>query len=247
MTRIKICGVRDAETAVAAAKAGADLIGMVFAESRRRVSPQECYDVCEAVRGLRRMKEAARFEGPQRGEVSGATWFAAWNEAIDDALFRCRPLLVGVFAGQEWREVNDIAEAAGLDLVQLSGGESDDFARRIERPVVKVIHVGETTTAEDILAAAVPGVPAAVLLDTGSGAQAGGTGETFDWAVASEVAERLPVLLAGGLTPENVAEAVAWVRPWAVDVSSGVETERVKDAEKVRAFIAAVRGAAVER
>lgn len=247
MTRIKICGLRDPETAVETAKAGADMIGLVFAESRRKVTPQECYDVVEAIRAERRGGEAARFEGPARGEVSAATWFSAWNEAIDDAMFRTRPLIVGVFADQDVYEINDIAEAAGLDLVQLSGKEDIAMARQIERPVIKVLHVGGTMTAEDLFEAAVPGHAAGVMLDKASGSALGGTGEAFDWAVAAEVAERLPLMLAGGLTPENVAGAVGQVRPWGVDVSTGVETDGKKDIEKIRAFIKAVKGASVGR
>lgn len=246
MTRVKICGVRDAETAVEAMKAGADFVGLVFAESRRKVTPQECHDVIEALRTERRMQQA-HFDGPHAGEVSGRTWFSAWNEAIDDAIFRYRPLIAGVFAGMAAHDVNEIAEAAGLDLVQLSGGESDSFCREIRLPVLRAIHVGEQTTADDVLERAVPGVSAAIMLDTASAAALGGTGQAFDWSIAAEVAGRLPIVLAGGLTPENVATAVEQVRPWAVDVSSGVETGGRKDIEKVRAFIRAAKGASVER
>ena len=84
---------------------------------------------------------------------------------------------------------------------------------------------------------------AAVLLDTAKVGELGGTGETFDWEIAREAAAKLPFLLAGGLNPENVAAAVGRVRPWAVDVSSGVETGGVKDIEKIRAFIRAVKEA----
>ncbi|KAA0238775.1 phosphoribosylanthranilate isomerase [bacterium] len=246
MTRVKICGVRDAATAVAAMHAGADLIGLVFAESIRKVTPQECHDVVEALRAERRVL-AAHIDGPHAGEVSGRTWFSAWNEAIDDAIFHCRPLVAGVFADMTSQDVNEIADAAGLDIVQLSGGESDRFCREIRLPVLRVIHVEEQATAEDVFDRAVPGISAAILLDTASAVARGGTGETFDWAVAAEVAARLPIVLAGGLTAENVAGAVAGVHPWAVDVSSGVETNGRKDIEKIRAFIGAAKGAPVER
>lgn len=245
MTLVKICGLRDPETALEAAKAGADFIGLMFAESRRKVTPQECYDVCEAVRGSRRTPPPITFEAPQRGEVRGLSWFGAWSEAIEGTVFRWRPLLVGVFAGQTADEVNDIADAAGLDLVQLSGGESADYVRRIERPTIRAVHIAPETGAEDVFDT-VSGMPAAaVMLDTGSATARGGTGQTFDWDVATEVATRLPFMLAGGLTPENVAEAVARVEPWAVDVSSGVETDGTKDIEKVRAFIRAAKGVRV--
>lgn len=242
MTRVKICGVRDAETAREAMKAGADFIGLMFAESRRQVTPQQCYDIIEAVRQERRGPDVARIEGPGRGEVRGASWFGAWNEAIDDALARWRPLLVGVFADQEVEDANEIAEAAGLELIQLSGGEDEEFVRQVRPPVLKAIHVHPDTTADDVIDAARPGAAAGIMLDTGSASARGGTGETFDWAVATEVAGRLPLMLAGGLSPGNVADAVEAVDPWAVDVSSGVETDGVKDIEKVRAFIRAAKG-----
>jgi phosphoribosylanthranilate isomerase len=249
MTLVKICGVRDPGTAVEAAKAGADFIGLMFAESRRQVSPQECHDVCEAIRGLERRAEGvARFDGPEPGEVRGTSWFGAWAEAIDTNAWRWRPLIVGVFADMSVGEVNDIASAAGLDLVQLSGGEPADFIRKVERPVIRAIHVGPATTADDIVDESVElRTAAALLLDTASASARGGTGETFDWDVAAEASPRLPFLLAGGLTPENVADAVERVRPWGVDVSSGVETGGTKDIDKIRAFIRAAKGALRDR
>jgi phosphoribosylanthranilate isomerase len=82
-----------------------------------------------------------------------------------------------------------------------------------------------------------------LLLDTGVKGKYGGTGKTFDWALAGDLAARFPVILAGGLTPENVGEAIKTVSPWGVDVSSGVETDGVKDIGKIKAFIKAVRRA----
>jgi phosphoribosylanthranilate isomerase len=243
VTYVKICGLRDSGTAVETLKAGADFVGLVFADSKRKVTPQECYDICEAVRAARRTPPPSIFEAPVRGEVRGLSWFGAWSEAIEQALFRWRPLIVGVFADQTAAEVNDIAEAAGLDLVQLSGGESREFVRKIERPVIKTLHVALADAAGDLWERASDYLSAAVLLDTAKDGARGGTGETFDWDVAAEAAGKLPFMLAGGLNPANVAEAVARVRPWAVDVSSGVETNGSKDIEKIRAFIRAVKEA----
>jgi phosphoribosylanthranilate isomerase len=150
---------------------------------------------------------------------------------------------VGVFADQSAEEVNDIAGAAGLDLVQLSGGESADYVRKIEHPVMRALHVGPECTADELLDEAGGFACAAFLLDTASPTARGGTGESFDWDVAADVAARLPFLLAGGLTPENVAAAIGRAEPWGVDVSSGVETGGKKDIEKVRAFVRAAKGA----
>ena len=244
MTLVKICGLKDPETATDAAKAGADFIGIMFvAESKRRVTPQQCHDIVEAIKGGRAQGREAMFEGPARGEVSARTWFGAWAEAIDQSATRWRPLIVGVFAAMSPDEVNDIADAAGLDLVQLSGGEDDEFVRRVQRPVIRAVHVHPGASAEDVEDRCVAGISAGLMLDTGTAGALGGTGQSFDWSVAEDLAQRKPFFLAGGLSPANVAEAVARVQPWAVDVSSGVETDGVKDIEKIRAFIRAAKGA----
>jgi phosphoribosylanthranilate isomerase len=143
--------------------------------------------------------------------------------------------------------VNDIADAAGLDVVQLSGGEDDDFVRQVVRPVIRVVHVHEGMAAEDAEERFSPGIPAGLMLDAGSKAAPGGTGQSFDWSVAAEIAPRTPFLLAGGLTLDNVAEAIRTCEPWGVDVSSGVETDGSKDIEKIRAFIRAAKGVRVGR
>ena len=240
MTRVKVCGVRDAGTARTAAAAGADFIGVIFARSRRRVPPGEARAIVEAVREAGGRTRSARITGPAKG-ANGAGWFAAWNEAIEDALARAGPLAVGVFADQTAEEVNAIAEETGIDLIQLSGGEDGAFVRLMRRPALRTVHVRPRTAAADVLAAAVPGAGAGIHLDTDGGAARGGTGVPFDWSVAAEAGRALPVMLAGGLTPENVADAIAAARPWAVDVSSGVETDGAKDAGKVRAFLRAAR------
>ncbi len=251
MTLVKICGVRSPEAALAAAEAGADFVGLMFAESPRRVAPQECYDVVQALTGKRSegrgLPAIATFDGPARGDVSARSWFGVWADAIEQSAARWRPLIVGVFAGQSAEEVNDIADAAGLDLVQLSGGETQGMIERIALPVLRAVHVASGETATDVFDAISAGAAAGLLLDTASVAAYGGTGEMFDWEVAAEVARRTPFLLAGGLTPENVAAAVAQVEPWGVDVSSGVETDGAKDIEKIRAFIRAAKGVRVGR
>ncbi|MEP7215771.1 MAG: phosphoribosylanthranilate isomerase [Anaerolineaceae bacterium] len=247
MTLVKICGLRDPETALEAAKAGADFIGIMFAESKRKVTPQQCHDIIEVLKEKRTQGRDASFDGPRRGDVSAASWFGAWADEIEQAATRWRPLIVGVFADMKVDGVNNIADAAGLDLVQLSGGESSEFASRVHLPVIRAIHVAPGTTEFDVWDAATPAASAGILLDTASSGAYGGTGEAFDWEVAKEVARRTPFFLAGGLTPENVAEAVRQVEPWAVDVSTGVETNGSKDIEKIRAFIRAAKGVRIER
>jgi len=221
VTLVKICGLREPTHALAAAEAGADFIGLVFAESRRRVSVDQARAiVCTLGEPL-----VAR-------QGRGA-------EHIEALLRRKRPLVVGVFADADAESVNCTADAVGLDVVQLSGDEPWDMCARLSRPVLKAMKVRDGTSAGEIIAGLRPG--AIPLLDTHVEGALGGTGRPFDWSVAAEVARRFPIVLAGGLTPENVGEAVRRVRPWAVDVSSGVETDGAKDVVKMRAFVAAVR------
>jgi phosphoribosylanthranilate isomerase len=218
VTLVKICGLREPAHALAAAEAGADFVGLVFAESRRRVSVDQGRALAAAL-----------------GEPAAAASGGA--EQIEALLRRKRPLVVGVFADADAETVNRTAEAVGLDLVQLSGDEPWLMCDKLSRPVLKAVKVRDGTSAEEIIAVLRPG--AVPLLDTHAEGALGGTGRPFDWAVAAAVARRFPIVLAGGLTPENVGEAVRRVCPWAVDVSSGVETDGVKDVEKIRAFVGA--------
>jgi len=144
---------------------------------------------------------------------------------------------VGVFVNQPEAEVLGIAEEAGLQVLQLHGDEPPDLCARLPLPVVKAIHVDAVKTLSKLLSYEV----SAFLLDTPSRGH-GGTGQPFDWSLAEGVSEVAPVILAGGLDPENVAEAIRTVRPYAVDVASGVESSPgVKDVAKMARFIARVR------
>lgn len=141
-------------------------------------------------------------------------------------------------------EVNRIAEEVGLDIIQLSGKEGMQGFAAYSRPVVKAVHIGAGDTAKEVAAAVRVGRPIAVLLDTKSPDMMGGTGEAFDWALAAALGkeEGIPSFLAGGLKPETIADAVNRVRPFAVDVSSGVEGEPgVKDLAKIAAFARAAK------
>jgi len=145
---------------------------------------------------------------------------------------------VGVFVDVPLDEARSICAEAALDLAQLCGAEDRTYAERLGIPVVRVVHVDGTGAPAASTHAAEHGA-ARVLLDTKADGRYGGTGLTYPWtAVRSAAAE---AFLAGGLTPDNVAVAIRTARPWAVDVSSGVERERVKDPALVRAFISEVR------
>jgi phosphoribosylanthranilate isomerase len=167
----------------------------------------------------------------------------ALAEAVD-ALKDVPPLVsrVGVFVDPTLDEITSAIERLGLDLVQLSGDESPELCRDSPAPVLKAIHVGTPFDAKE--AEPYRGLVAALLFDTHVTGIRGGTGKTFGWHTLHEAPDWAPLFLAGGLTPDNVGEAVRTVRPYAVDVSSGVEVSPGhKDHTKVRTFIAAVRAA----
>ena len=158
-------------------------------------------------------------------------------------------LRVGVFVDSSRDEMARIADAVGLDLLQLHGDEPPEALAALPRRVIKAVRVGKGFASDEAMRFA--GHAAGLLVDTrlpGETQLPGGTGVPFDWTLVKGLAERLPFLvLAGGLGPANVAAAVRAVRPHAVDVSSGVETlPGRKDPALVRAFVQAARAAESE-
>ena len=200
---VKICGVTRMEDALAAAKAGADSIGLNFyAKSPRCIDPARAAEIVRAL--------------PEGVEA------------------------VGVFVNEPPERVNSVAEQAGLHMVQLHGDESPQDAERVHLPVIKALRL----RGEDDIAAAERYKVDLYLLDTPSEIF-GGTGKTHDWSLAAKACRRLRAFLAGGLTPENVADAVRAVNPYGVDVAGGVESAPgIKDPAKIAAFIQAAREAA---
>jgi len=149
---------------------------------------------------------------------------------------------VGVFVDASRDEMARVADAAGLDLLQLHGEEPPELLAGLPRRALKAIRVGSGFVAEDALRY---GDALGLLLDTRSAETPGGTGRAFDWSLVRGVRERARfVVLAGGLTPDNLSAALAAVRPHGVDASSGLETAPGrKDPARVRAFVAAARAA----
>ncbi len=244
MTRVKICGLRSVEQALWAAEAGADFVGLMFAESRRRVEPEMASEIVRALgTPLREMEMTLPPASYTPADASMRSWFEHGVSALERLLERKRPLTVGVFAGNDPDEINEIVDECGIDLIQLSGDEPWGHCLLANRQVVKVVHVGAEDSAAIVSGRIESGSAMAVLLDRGGDGVRGGTGLTFDWGVAAGVASGMPLWLAGGLSAENVASAIATVRPWCVDVSSGVETDGTKDLAKIRAFVQAAKGA----
>jgi phosphoribosylanthranilate isomerase len=217
MTWVKICGISDIESAIAASEAGTDYLGMVFAPSKRQVTPEKALQIVEAVQQL-------------------------------DSL----PQIVGVFVNKPAAEVNQIADYCKLDWVQLSGDENWGYCKKIETPLIKVFHIAQDARQAEIATdvwkgyTVVPPNRLICLMDSAVSGAYGGTGTPFNWQVAKSVAEKFSVMIAGGLTPDNVGELMRLTRPWGVDVSSGVETNGRKDITKIKAFIETVRRFDVE-
>ncbi len=213
-TRIKLCGIRDAATARAAADAGADAVGLGFAEgSRRLVTIEEAKRVVEAL--------------------------PAFVEAV------------GLFVDAPAGVIRKTAEAVGLATVQLHGDEpTSDVAALRPLRVIKAIAF-DASSADEVVGRWRDAGVAGLLVDAPKGAgsgPAGGSGRTMDWQALAEFRrdgrwpDDVPMILAGGLTPENVGSAIEAVRPYAVDVSSGIESRPgEKDVAKIAAFCEAVR------
>jgi len=209
--KIKICGIKTLDEALAAVEAGADLLGFNFyPPSPRYIAPVECSRLVGVLGG-----RGMAFVG------------------------------VGIFVNASPPAIAAILDDCGLDLAQLSGDESlADMATLGDR-AFKAIRPASLADAQS--QARLYGrwsAPPALLLDAAVGpGQFGGAGRIGDWDVARRLATRYPLLLAGGLRPENVAAAVACVHPWGVDVASGVEASPgCKDPAKVAAFVRAARG-----
>ena len=231
MTRFKICGIRDVSNALVASESGADLLGFVFVEGvRRQLQPEQAARII------------AEFRLSVRSRIKSGTG----SELVEGH----PPGIVGLFANQSPRFINEVTKLCDLDYLQLCGDEPPEMWDLLDAKVIRQVKVREDLPREQSLDMARRKVVEAldagqfVLLDKHEAGQLGGTGIVFDWGLARDIAKDYRVTLAGGLTPDNVAEAISTVQPWAVDVSTGVETDGVKDPAKIRAFAAAVRGAA---
>jgi phosphoribosylanthranilate isomerase len=214
-TWIKICGTTNLDDALASIDAGADALGFIFAASPRRITPE-----------------------------SAAAIIAALPPHIDK---------VGVVVNESPRALATLANQTGLTALQLHGDESPEQLREFRRAlpgrtIIKVLQVRELVVAPDILNPFLDALDSYdfLLLDSGSPTVRGGTGVPFDWNAALPIVERVkpitPVVIGGGLNPNNVADAVRFFNPWGVEVVSAVElAPGKKDPAKLRAFIAAAR------
>jgi phosphoribosylanthranilate isomerase len=158
--------------------------------------------------------------------------------------------VVGLFVNAALAEMNRVADAVGLDMLQLSGDESPEVIGELERPVIASVRIDSSGRTDEegrfsAFAAATP-APWAIHVDSHVRGMYGGTGTVADWFVAADFALRYSIILAGGLRPETVSEAIRRVKPFAVDVSSGVESDGNKDPSKIIAFIASARSTTLD-
>ena len=215
---IKMCGNRSATDLINAADAGADLLGIIFADAWRRIPVDHAKDIVATL----------------RGEANHV------------------PMVVGVFVDQPVEEVNATADAVGLDMIQLHGTEPPDYWKQMERPLIICRRISSSLTPEQVedelgvVKEFTQQTNSLSLIEPHVEGEPGGAGVSLDFALAERLARRYSFILAGGLGPGNVGEAIHAVRPWGVDVSSGVETERVKDPAKVGRFVYEARRASTD-
>ncbi|KAJ2454546.1 anthranilate synthase / indole-3-glycerol phosphate synthase [Coemansia sp. RSA 2336] len=237
---VKICGVQTVDAAKAAAALGADVIGMIFAPSPRLLDIATAREIAEAV--VRTTREA-EVSVDSSVSAEGAYFKTRMQQVFGKG--EKRPQLCGVFQNQPVEHILDVVSQVPLDLVQLHGDEPVGLAKQIPVPVIKVFHVDDGFDVDQAGELLRTDCHSIILLDTkvAGQQQQGGRGVSFDWTIARKLADRgVPFLMAGGLTPDNVQEAVQVGAPWGVDVSSGVETDKAKDEAKIMAFVDSAKG-----
>ncbi|MGD6849998.1 phosphoribosylanthranilate isomerase [Rossellomorea aquimaris] len=195
MTRVKVCGIRRQEEAQWALEAGADAIGFVFADSKRKIDVE--------------------------------------SAALISASLPSNVLKIGVFVNEAKDKMEEISRTVNLDYVQLHGDESVQFCDSLNLPFIKAVSIKEK---EDL-----DGIEhfggEMILVDSGNGPHRGGNGTTFNWDYVHSLNIPQHLILAGGLNLDNIRQAITKVRPYMVDVSSGVETDGKKDRRKIETFI----------
>ncbi|ATI51693.1 phosphoribosylanthranilate isomerase [Bacillus cereus group sp. BfR-BA-01445] len=195
--KVKICGITDMETAKRACEYGADALGFVFAESKRKITPKRAEEIIQEL--------------------------------------PANVLKIGVFVNESVEMIQKIADECGLTHVQLHGDEDNYQIRRLNIPSIKSLGV----TSESDMKNAQGYETDYILFDSPKEKFYGGNGKTFSWELLGHMPKevRKKTILAGGLNALNIEEAIRTVRPYMVDVSSGVETEGKKDVEKIKQFI----------
>ena len=214
MTKLKICGLMDYHSASIAVESGADFLGFVFVPGARR-----CLEVKNAKKIIDKLKTKHQNKLPN---------------------------LVGLLANQKSERVNKIVGNLDLDLAQICGDETFEYVKAINIPTIKQVKVVEHAQIDLSIANVREQIESAlsygsmVVLDKYESNSYGGTGKKFNWDIAAKLSANYDLILAGGLDCDNINEAISKVGPWGVDVSSGIETNGIKDGDKIRKFASSV-------
>jgi phosphoribosylanthranilate isomerase len=245
MTNVKICGITNFEDARAAAEAGANLLGFIFYEpSPRYVTPEKVREIVQEIK-----EQVIHIEPKQVDTISDYAPGPTQHVTC-----------VGVFVNSPVETVHQILDFCRLDAVQLHGEEPPEEVASFHGRAFKALRPQSQQEAETLIQTYLPSPNLPLdcpgqaisqslnlprfLLDAYHPHLYGGTGYVTDWTMAARIARQYPIMLAGSLTLANVAEAIRMVKPWGVDVSSGVEVEKgKKDHEKVGAFVKVVKSA----
>ena len=214
MTNVKICGLRTLSDATIAIQEGADFIGFVFVQNvTRQINVSTAKKIIKQTKKLLQPDAQLKF--------------------------------VGLFVNEQIDQINQIINECELDYVQLCGNETPTQWKSLNTNVIKQLKIPpsiaeELTIDEEMIirdAEMIYSSGAKILIDADVQGKHGGTGVLSDWDLASKISAKYPVILAGGLTPRNVSNAIQVVNPWGVHVSSGVESNSQKDPEKIAQFI----------
>jgi phosphoribosylanthranilate isomerase len=214
VTKIKICGLSEMQHALAAAEAGADFLGLVFALSRRQVSIEKALPIAKEIHAL----------SPQ--PIVVGVFVNSTAEEVNRTADRCNLDWVQLSGDETWDYCQQI-ERPIIKTIHISS------TKTIEEIISEIAMGYRLLTRQDFVC----------LIDSKVGEAYGGTGQAFDWKLAKEISARFSVIIAGGLTPTTVSRLVEEVQPWGVDVSSGVETNGQKDIAKIRTFVQVARAA----
>lgn len=214
MTMVKICGLTSAENATAAARAGADFIGLVFAPSRRQVSTEKALRIVEEVKKL------------DRQPLIAGVFVNIEAQEVNRIATRCQLDRVQLSGDESWRYCFDIKYPL-IKAIHITPQKSKE-------QLIEEIEKGCSMNFE---------WKPLYLLDTKYGDTYGGSGRVFNWRLLNELTARYRVMVAGGLNPQNVGGLIRRAKPWGVDVSSGVESNGRKNIAKIKAFIEAARRA----
>jgi phosphoribosylanthranilate isomerase len=214
VTKIKICGLSEIQHALAAAEAGADFLGLVFAPSRRQVSIEKALPITKEIHAL----------SPQ--PVVVGVFVNSTADEVNRTADCCNLDWVQLSGDETWDYCQQI-ERPIIKTIHISS------TKTVEGIISEIAMGYRLLPLQDFVC----------LIDSKMGEAYGGTGQAFDWNLAKEVSARFSVIIAGGLTTTNVSRLVEEVQPWGVDVSSGVETNGQKDIAKIRTFIQVARAA----